>query len=194
MSCENRILKNITSTCDNAVVAGIEQKLWLFNRTDIASITYDSEQTNKVTGITLKTGATAYSATGLKRNMGVSFSRNVNAEGLDTFTDTVSITGFEFDSASALNFDNMSDIVVVADRKGKKQGDGSLIILGLENGLYCSSDQYNAWENGGTRQLEFSSMDDAGESQSYYVYAVQTGSPAVDDYEASVAALDAMLS
>ena len=194
MSCENRIFQNITSTCDNRIVAGIEQTLYILNRTDIATVEYDSENENKVTNITLKSGAKAYTATGFKKNMTASFERNVSDTDFDTWTDTINITAFEFDSSAAKNLNEMGDVVVIIDRKGTKQDDGSLLIFGLGSGLFCSADSWNAFENGGSRQLTLASQADAGESVPYYNYAVQAGSPAADSYTATIAQLEAMLS
>ena len=50
--CTNEIFKNIESTCSNRTVAGIEQIVYLLNRDDIQTITYDGDDYNKVTGIT----------------------------------------------------------------------------------------------------------------------------------------------
>lgn len=193
MSCENKLFKNITSTCETKISAGIEQKLYLMNRTDIDTISYDADNPNKVTGITLKSGKVAYLAQGFKRNMTSGFERVVSDDNLDTWTDTLNITAFEFDSEAARNLNEMSDIVVVVDRKGVKQDDGTLMILGLENGLFCSADTWSAFENNGTRQLTFSSLADGGESVPYYTYAVQSGSPAADSYSATIAELEGML-
>lgn len=192
-TCENKLFKNITSTCETKISAGVEQKIYLLNRTDIDTITYDSENPNKVTNITLKSGKNAYVAQGFKRNMTCGFERVVSDDNLDSWTDTLNLTAFEFDSESARNLNEMSDVVAIVDRKGTKQDDGSILILGLENGLFCSADTWAAFENNGSRQLTFSSMADSGESQPYYNYAVQTGSPAADSYSATISALEAML-
>lgn len=192
-TCENKLFKNITSTCETRIVAGIEQKIYLLNRTDIDTITYDSENPNKVTNLTLKSGKNAYVAQGFKRNMTCGFERVVSDDNLDTWNDTLNLTGFEFDSESARNLNEMSDVVAIVDRKGTKQDDGSILILGLESGLFCSADTWAAFENNGSRQLTFSSLGESNESQPYYVFAVQTGSPAADSYSASIAALEAML-
>lgn len=192
-SCENKLFKNITSTCETKISAGIEQKVYLLNRTDIDTISYDNDNPNKVTGITLKSGKVAYVAQGFKRNMTCGFERVISDDNLDTWTDTLNLTAFEFDSESARNLNEMSDIVAIVDRKGTKQDDGSLIILGLENGLFCSADTWASFENNGTRQLTFSSLADGGESVAYYNYAVQTGSPAADSYASTIAQLEAML-
>lgn len=191
--CTNEIFKNIESTCSNRTVAGIEQIVYLFNRDDIQTITYDGDDYNKVTGITLKTGKLAYTAKGFKKNMTCGFERNISDATVDTFTNSLTLTGYQFDAKGARNFDNMGNIVAIVDRKGTKSADGSVIILGLENGLFVSADSWAAGDNNGARTITLSSLSDAGESCSYYVYAVSEGSPAVESYAATIASLESML-
>ena len=192
--CTNEIFKNIESSCANRTVAGIEQIVYLLNRDDIQTITYDGDDYNKVTGITLKTGKTAYTARGFKKNMTCGFERNISDDTVDTFTNSLTLTGYQFDAEGARNFDNMGNIVAVVDRKGTKSADGSVIILGLENGLFVSADSWAAGDNNGARTITLSSLADAGESCSYYVYTVSEGSPATESYAATIATLEAMLS
>ena len=192
--CTNEIFKNIESTCSNRTVAGIEQIVYLMNRDDIQTITYDGDDYNKVTGITLKTGKLAYTAKGFKKNMTCGFERNISDDTVDTFSNSLTLTGYQFDAEGARNFDNMGNIVAVVDRKGTKAADGSVIILGLENGLFVSADSWAAGDNNGARSITLSSLADAGESCSYYVYTISEGSPALESYEATIASLEAMLS
>lgn len=192
--CTNEIFKNIESTCANRTVAGIEQIVYLLNRDDIQTITYDGEDYNKVTGITLKIGKHAYTAKGFKKNMTCGFERNISDDTVDTFTNSLTLTGYQFDAEGARTFDNMGNIVAVVDRKGTKLADGSVIILGLENGLFVSADSWAAGDNNGARTITLSSLADAGESCSYYVYTVSEGSPALESYGATIESLESMLS
>ena len=191
--CTNEIFKNISSTCSNRTVAGIEQIVYLMNRDDIQTITYDGDDYNKVTGITLKTGKLAYTAKGFKKNMTCGFERNISDDTVDTFTNSLTLTGYQFDAEGARNFDNMGNIVAIVDRKGTKAADGSVILLGLENGLFVSADSWAAGDNNGARTITLSSLADAGESCSYYVYTVSEGSPAQESYGATIGSLESML-
>ncbi len=192
--CVNEIFQNIESTCSNRTVAGIEQTVYLINRDDIQSVEYSQEDYNKVIGLTLKSGKKAYTAKGFKKNMTCGFERNVSDDTVDTFTDSITLTGYQFDAKGARNFDNAGNIVAIVDRKGTKMADGSVIILGLENGLFVSADSWAAGDNNGARTITMSSMADAGESCSYYVMSISEGSPAVESYEATIEYLEAMLS
>ena len=192
--CTNEIFKNIENTCSNRTVAGIEQIVYLLNRDDIQTITYDGDDYNKVTGIALKTGKLAYTAKGFKKNMTCGFERNISDDTVDTFTNSLTLTGYQFDAEGARTFDNIGNIVAVVDRKGTKAADGSVIILGLENGLFVSADSWAAGDNNGARTITLSSLADAGESCSYYVYTVSAGEPAQESYGATIESLEAMLS
>lgn len=195
VSCENKVFQNILSTCENKITAGITQKIYLINLDDIESVTYDSSDYMKVTGITLKSGKTAYTAEGLKQNFSASFERVIDADtGLDTYTDTINLNAFEFDSEAARNLAEMGNFAAVVVRNGKKLDNGSVLIFGLGAGLWCSTDTWSAWENGGSRQLTFSSQEGAGEEVAYYAYCVQAGETPADSYNATIAQLDAMLS
>ena len=191
--CVNEIFQNIESVCSNRTVAGIEQTVYLLNRDDIQSIEYSPEDYNKVVGLTLKSGKNAFTAKGFKKNMTAGFERNVSDDTVDTFTDSITLTGYQFDAKGARNFDNMGDVVAIIDRKGTKLADGSVIILGLENGLFVSADSWAAGDNNGARTLTLSSMSDAGESCSYYILSISEGSPAVESYGATISYLEAML-
>lgn len=192
--CESKIFKNIESNCANRTAAGIEQTVYLFNRSDIENVVIASDEDyNKITDFALKDGATGYTAKGFKRNLTAGFTRNVSEDTVDTWSDSLTLTGFEFDSASARNFDNMGDVVAVIERKGTKEGDGTFIALGWENGLYVSEDSWAAGDNNGARTITMSNLDDAGESCSYYVIAKETGTPAAPNYEATKAFLEGLV-
>lgn len=185
MSCENRINKNITSNCETSTTAGIEQdKIYLFNRKDITA-TFDTTQKNKVTALSVATGAKGYYAKGTKKLNTAGFELVTGDYG-DSWKNTLSLVGFEFDSESALNFDTMGDIVAVVERNDGTSGDGAFLILGLVNGLHQATNTWNANDNNGTRQMTLESLDGAGEKFSYYVFDAGT-------YATSKAALEALL-
>lgn len=170
-SCVNNIFQNIYSTCENKIVSGIEQRVWIFNRKDIEYTlgTGSGSGKNELTGITLKSGATGYTANGLKKNMTIGFERTISENAPDSWVNSISLVGYEFDKDAMRNLDEAGDLVIIAERKGVKSADGTFLCLGLENGLYCSSDSYDANSNGGSRQITFSSLDEAGEAYSAYV-------------------------
>lgn len=193
--CENGIFKNIESQCSNRTSAGIEQTVYLLNRKDFYFHPASDDEYNKIDDITpLGTPTpTAYTAKGFKRNLTAGFERVVSADTVDTWKDSLTLTGYEFDSASARNFDNIGDVVAIIERKGTKEGDGTFIILGLENGLFVSADSWAAGDNNGARVITLSNLDDAGESCAYYVFVKEDGSPSVPDYLATKQALEELV-
>lgn len=191
--CVNEIFQNIESVCSNRTISGIEQTIYLINRGDIQSIEYSPEDFNKVVGLVLKDGKNAFTAKGFKKNLTAGFERNVSDDTVDTFTDSITLTGYQFDAKGARNFDNMGDLVAIIDRKGTKLADGSVIILGLENGLFVSADSWTAADGNGARTITMSSLSDAGESCSYYVLSISEGSPAVESYGATIEFLESLL-
>lgn len=196
--CENRIFKNIESTCETAGTAGLEATIYLFNRTELIVSQDDAEnEPNVVNNLSLVSPATGYTAKGYKNNMTAGFTRNVSDTTVDTWTDTLSLTGYEFSADAARNFDNFGDVVAVIERKvsrkQKEEADGIFIILGLENGLYVSDDSWASGENNGARTITLSSLSDSGESCSYYVLTVKTGSPEKPDYAATKALLESLV-
>lgn len=179
MQCENKIFQNIESTCEHRTVAGIEQTVYLFNRSELKNIQYDPEEdgsANKVWSFELVDGAKGFVARGFKRNLTASFERVVSDDSVDTWTDSLTLTGYDFSAKASRNFDQMGDLVAIIDRKGTKESDGSLIILGLENGLFVSEDSWASGDNNGARTITMSSLADAGESMSYYVFDYYTTS------------------
>jgi hypothetical protein len=192
--CENGIFKNIESNCSNRTSAGIEQTVYIINRDDIENVVIASDEDyNKITGFDMKAGKTAYTAKGFKRNLTAGFERVVSDDTVDTWKDSLTLTGYEFDSASARNFDNIGNVFAIIERKGTKEGDGSFIALGYENGLFVSEDSWAAGDNNGARTVTLSNLDDAGESCSYYVICVETGTPAAPNYEATKAFLESLV-
>lgn len=204
--CENKIFKNIESQCGNRTTAGIEQTVYLFNRDELGvwatakdeSASVESNNYNKITSIAMAdNNKIGFTAKGFKKNLSAGFSRNVSDDTVDTFSQTLTLTGYEFDSASARNFDNMGNIVAVIARKGGKQGDGSILVFGFENGLYVSEDSWASGDNNGARTITLSSLADAGESCSYYVLEINPGgTPAPTDeeiYVNTIAELESLL-
>lgn len=192
--CVNAIFQNIESNCSNRTSAGIEQTVYLINRADIENVVKASDEDyNKITDFSLKSGKVAYVAKGFKKNLTAGFERNVSDDTVDTFADSLTLTGYQFDSASARNFDNIGDVVAIIERKGTKEGDGTFIALGWENGLFVSADSWAAGDNNGARTVTLSNLADAGESCSYYVISKLSGTPAVPDYEATKAFLEDLL-
>jgi len=68
MSCSGIFSGSLVS-CSDPLAVGIEQRLFLANLEDVASFTFDSTETNMVTGITMETGKTFFEFEGLKQSI-----------------------------------------------------------------------------------------------------------------------------
>lgn len=204
MACENKIFKNIIADCTNRTTAGIEQVVYLFNRSELAAPTYkdNKKESGYVNAINMKTYTPAgggeavsykgYKVTGYKKNLTASFEKQVSDESLDTWTDTVTLVGYDFDASNSQNINYMENLVAVIERKGDNTKEGNFIIFGLDNGLYVSADTWSSGENNGARSVTLSSLSDQGESVPYYVYGVLNDEGEYD-YDATVAQLNTII-
>lgn len=169
MSCKKLITKGLTSDCSTQGNAGIEQVIYLINRSQIAEITYDSTIDTKVTDIDLESGAKAYKLIGQKQNLNAFSERVINDTVSDMYRHGISFNSFSMSAEDIENIDEMQDFVAIVERKNKKNIDGTFLIYGLGSGLFISSDTYNSNENYGARMLEATSLDSQLESNSAYV-------------------------
>lgn len=189
MSCETKIYKNITSDC-NMPKPGIEVDAYVFNRKDI-SITYDGTDINKITLIEMVGDAVAYKIKGYKKNLNCGSDAVITDDMPKRFNHFFSFKGFEFDSESVLNLDQLDDLCVVVERKDKPEdGDGIYVGYGFGSGLFVSTDNQRAWENNGVRSIEMTSIEGGYEKFSSNIIFVADQTSA---YAATKAMLDALL-
>lgn len=168
MACVDKISKDILNSCDTIPVAGYEPKAWAINRTEIDALTLDSTTTNLITAITLEAGAQSYTVEAVKKEMNAGFDLAVADNIPDTFQHYFAFQPFERDAASIANFDDMNDIVIIAELKGVKT-EGCFIVLGAETGLYKSSATQRGNDNNGLPQYEMQSLEGQGERYSRFI-------------------------
>lgn len=170
MSCKGKIVKNIINDCQSFVAGGIEQDfVYLINRSDM-TVTMNSTNDVIIDDITIADDASVYKLKGAGQNIVVGADRVVGTDIPDLYTHFVSFKGFEWDSASIANIDNMSDLVAIVKRKGTNVVDGKLEVYGLQGGLYVSSDTFRSNTDNMTRAIEMTSMEGAQEVHSVYTY------------------------
>lgn len=170
MSCKGKIVKNIINDCQSFVAGGIEQDfVYLINRSDM-TVTMNSTNDVIIDDITIADDASVYKLKGAGQNIVVGADRVVGTDIPDLYTHFVSFKGFEWDSASISNIDNMSDLVAIVKRKGTNIVDGKLEVYGLQGGLYVSSDTFRSNTDNMTRAIEMTSMEGAQEVHSVYTY------------------------
>lgn len=170
MSCKGKIVKNIINDCQSFVAGGIEQDfVYLINRSDM-TVTMNSDNDVIIDDITIAEDASVYKLKGAGQNIVVGADRVVGTDIPDLYTHFVSFKGFEWDSASIANLDNMSDLVAIVKRKGTNVVDGKLEVYGLQGGLYVSSDTFRSNTDNMTRAIEMTSLEGAQEVHSVYTY------------------------
>ena len=180
MSCKGKIVKNIINDCQSFVAGGIEQDfVYLINRSDM-TVTMNSSNDVVIDDITIADDASIYKLKGAGQNIVVGADRVVGTDIPDLYTHYISFKGFEWDSASIANLDNMSDLVAIVKRKGTNVVDGKLEVYGLQGGLYVSSDTFRSNTDNMTRAIEMTSLEGAQEVHSVYTYmqATTKSSPA----------------
>lgn len=186
MDCTSGIAKNITSDCTTQPVGGLEVEAYIGNRREL-SATYDETALNKVTDLSVIAGKTLFKIKGVSKNLNAGHDRVISDDLADTFTHYFSFKGFEFDSESVINLDNIKDVVVFVNYKNKTEdGDGVIVAYGLKCGLYPSSDTRRANDANGIRSIEITSKDQQTEPFSQY-NVLNT------DYATTLAMLESLL-
>lgn len=184
------LFQDITSNC-NMPTAGMEATVYIFNRTDI-SATKDSSNSALITGLAIEKGKTGFKIYGHKKNVNAGHDAVIDVTTPKRFTHYFSFHGYEFDSAAVKNIDAIEDLIVVIERKDKAEdADGTFIILGLESGLYTSSDTLRMNDANSVRQIEMQTMEGSTEKHSQYNYVV---ADATSEYAATKSQLEEMLS
>lgn len=174
MSCKGKIIKNIINDCTKFVGGGIEQDyVYLINRKDM-TVAMNSTNDVVIDDITIDSEASVYKLVGAGQNIVVGADRVVGTDLPDLYTHFLSFKGFEWDSASIKNIDQMSDLVAVVVRKSPTMVDGKLEVYGLQGGLYVSSDTFRSNTDNMTRSIEMTSMEGAQEIHSVYTYMQAT--------------------
>lgn len=174
MSCKGKIIKNIINDCTAFVGGGIEQDyVYLINRKDM-TVAMNSTNDVVIDDITIDSEASVYKLVGAGQNIVVGADRVVGTDLPDLYTHFLSFKGFEWDSASIRNIDQMSDLVAVVVRKSPTITDGKIEVYGLQGGLYVSSDTFRSNTDNMTRSIEMTSMEGAQEVHSVYVYMQAT--------------------
>jgi hypothetical protein len=172
MSCTTKLTKAITNDCDNKPSSGLEVKAWAINRAD-ASFTMDGTKKALCTAITMAGVTVAYPITAIKREMNVG-STGVIADNMpDSFKHSFSFQPYSRLPEDIQAFDNMTDIVIIAELKGHKT-QGCFVIFGLETGLHKSSFTWKSSDNNGVPTYEFATRDGEEETYSRYVYGSGT--------------------
>lgn len=185
MPCTDNIFKNIVSNCTTTPIGGLEVKAWVMDRADV-TVTPDATVPNLITDITLASGAQAWTIEGVKNLLNSGHDAVIAEDRPTRYQHFFSFQAYEVAAEAMQNIDQMDDIVVVVERKNKGvDGDGSFVILGMENGLWKTTDTLRDNDIDGVRNLEFQSMEATPERFGRINFLTT-------DYEATKAALEAL--
>jgi len=172
MACITKITKDITNDCDNKPTGGLEGKMWAINRRD-ATFTLDATKKASCTAIALAVGTKAFVVTAVKKEMNVGADAVISDNVPGSYTHYFAIQPYSRTAADVQNMEDMSDIVIIAELKGKKT-EGCFVIFGLETGLHLSSASFRANDNSGLSTYEFTTREGEGEQYSRYVFGSGT--------------------
>lgn len=162
--CEKLITKCIGADCDNPIFTGLESKAYIFNKSEIASFTYDENEPNLITAITMKTydddgsdvSYTGYTITQLSKTpfTGTQTSM-VEGDISNKFTETIQFVVPDNSPAAAEILDNLTNgkfVVIIANEFTGSDGKGKFQVYGARKGMTASAienEKYSDTTDGG---------------------------------------------
>ena len=170
-NCNFGILADILNDCAQRPTAGAEAVAYAMNRNDIDSVTHDATNRHLVTAITMKAGTQAYKLEGFKKEIDAGADIVVTDTNPDKFNQYFKFEPWQVDAATVKALDNLSDLVIVVERKNKGlDGNGAFMILGLETGLYKSADASRLNSDSGKRIIEMTNQAEEESTVSNHVF------------------------
>ena len=148
--CEKLLANCIGADCDAMPVTGMDSNAWIFNKSQIASITYDENNPNLATAITMKThevNSSDVAYTGFKINQlgkvpftGTQTAFNAN-DTFNNFTETLQFIYYDNSPSAAMSIDQIANgrfLVVVKNEFEGADGKGTYQIYGAGKALVAS--------------------------------------------------------
>lgn len=194
--CEKLITKCIGADCDNPIFTGLESKAYIFNKSEIASFTYDDNDPNLITAINMKTyqdGGDDLSYVGYtisqlgKQPYTGTNTALVEGNVSNKFTETLNFVVPDNSPAAAAILDNIANgkfVVVIANEFNGSDGKGKFQVYGAKKGLVASAienDKYSEDTDGGWAITLTS--ENAPNSALFIQHLDTSGSTPVDDTE-----------
>lgn len=149
--CERLIDQCISASCENPIFSGISPIGFIFNKSEIASFTYDQTNPNLITAINMKTyeeGGDDVAYVGYliqqlgKQPFANSTTSMVENDIQNKFTENVSFIVADHSPASANLLDNIASgrfVVVLNNDYTGQDGKGGFQVFGAKKGLVASS-------------------------------------------------------
>src|SRR3990172_1727971 len=132
---------DLTIDCTDPIQGGVEDTMYLVNKDDIDLITRDGSNPLIVTGVTLKSGATAYKVEGQNNSHNTKWEIVRLPFGV-AYKHMVDFVGFDLSPAALARFEKIGKgkfvAFVVNNYKGTS-GDAAIDIIGLDSGLICAT-------------------------------------------------------
>lgn len=159
--CEKLLAGCIAADCDNPVFAGMEPKAWIFNKSEIASFTYDATSPkpnpNLITDITMKThevqgqdvAYTGYTISQLgKQPFNGTNTSLTEGNVSNKFTETFSFVVPDNSPAAAMLLDNIANgkfVVVAQNQYDGSDHKGAFQVYGAKKGLTATAMERDAY-------------------------------------------------
>lgn len=152
--CEKLLAGCIGADCDNPIFSGMESKAWIWNKSEIASLTYDTQNPNIVTDITMKevsagVNAVGYTITQLgKQPFSGTNTSMVEGNTSNKFNEVFSFVVPDNSPAAAMLLDNIANgkfVVVVKNEYTGSDNKGVYQIYGAKKGLVATAMERDAY-------------------------------------------------
>lgn len=152
--CEKLLAGCIGADCDNPIFAGMESKAWIFNKSEIASFTYDSQNPNVITDIVMKeisqgVNAVGYTITQLgKTPFTGTNTALVEGNAANKFTETFNFIVPDNSPAAAMLLDNIANgkfVVVAKNEYTGSDSKGAFQVYGAKKGLVATAMERDAY-------------------------------------------------
>lgn len=152
--CEKLLAGCIGADCDNPVFAGMESKAWIFNKSEIASFTYDQTNPNLITDITMKeisqgVNAVGYTITQLgKTPFTGTNTALVEGNAANKFTETFNFIVPDNSPAASMLLDNIANgkfVVVAKNEYTGSDSKGAFQVYGAKKGLVATAMERDAY-------------------------------------------------
>lgn len=180
----DKIFTDIVSDCSTRVVGGLETEAYFCKRADVTFTKVD----NLISSFTVESGAKLYKYTGngLNHDGGFDLIPASATEG-NKFTHYVSLRANERGSAIGAVLDNLEDVVFfIVTKHQNTGGDGDIVVLGAESGLFHSSGTRRYNTESGTRPIELTSREGQEERYSEFFYLNTDRATSIADLEAAL--------
>lgn len=190
--CEKLLAGCIGASCVHPIFAGMESKAWIFNKSEVASITYDQTNPNLATDITMKTHAdVAYTGYTISQLGKTPFTGTntalVEGNASNKFTETFNFVVPDNSPAAAMLLDNIANgkfIVVAQNQYDGTDHQGAFQVYGAKKGLVATAMERDAYSEDNDGGWAVTLTSENTPNSALFIRHMTTGATPVDDTEA----------